>query len=92
MRTILLSSLFTGLLLSANFSMANSKIELAQSLPATSVEATIQNKQIIDEMVQSKLNTQIIHLASIETAKSTQSKESKKEKSEDLGYDSYAFE
>ena len=70
MKNALLTTLLTGLLFTANASMASSKIEPEQNLPKTSVETTqtekTQSTEIIDEMVHSKLETQMMHLAAAE--------------------------
>lgn len=79
MKNILLTSLFTGLLLSANFSMANSKVE---------IEQVASTSNVIEGMIQSKLETQLMHYAS---AEKTDDKKSGLSNPGELGFDSYTF-
>jgi len=106
MKNVLLTTLFTGLLLSANLSMANTSPLDGKQLPVTppteiqapevqknKAEPKVQSTEIIDEMVQSKVETQMINLASAETVENCWAWNACIDRADknEMGYDSYAF-
>ncbi len=104
MKNLFLTALFAGLLFSANVSMANSQMT-QQSTTAQTVETKQDqtkempsepkpNTEVIDEMVHSKLQTQMMLLASAKPkVENCWAWDACIESpaSNDHGYDSYAF-